>query len=390
MVKAVIRNSDVSMRGKVNIKLRITHNRKALYLSTNYHIEPLNFDNKKGIVKDTYPNSASLNIQLKILILKAEQRIIELGDKLHKMDIHSLKEYIKDVKKKSDVFEMFEKVISDKKQIGRLHSASNYQLALNKLKEFHPYNELTFQSIDYSFLDEFQTWLLSKKLKVNYISILLRSIRSVFNKAINNNLIGFDVYPFRRFKIRSEQTRKRNLPAGIISQISRLELKGSVEVARDMFMLSFYLIGMNVPDMFNLKKTDLLGDRIKYRRQKTGKIVSVKVFPPAQVIIDKYKSKTKHLLNLKEKYVDYQGFAKRANVDLKTVADTIGLVERISFYYARHSWSTIGVSIGINQDVIGKALSHSSHTVTDVYTEYNPALIDDANRKIVEYVLQHI
>lgn len=353
MFKAVIRPSDIKSDGKCNIKLRIKHKGKHLYLSTTYYIFPEYFDIGRGQVKETHPNFRELNIQLKTLILDAERKILSLKDKANRVDISFIKNYLKQ-DDLHDIYKVFEKVIEDKKRMGSIRNAANYQFTLNKLKSFYPHSELSFETIDYKFLDEFNTFLNEQKLKVNTISILLRCLRAIFNRAINMDLVSYDIYPFRRFKIKTEQSRKRNLPASIIYKIANCDLKGQQQKARDLFMLSFYLMGMNIIDIYLLKKSDLLTDRIRYRRKKTGKNVSVKVLPEAKEIIERYKGK-KYLLNLHEQYTDPYNLTKRVNTELKTIAGLIGIHE-LTFYYARHSWASIGASIGIPQDVIGKAL----------------------------------
>lgn len=387
ILKAAIRETDKRNDDKCNIKLRITHNRKTLYLSTTHYIEPCFFNSVKGCIKDDYPNAKSMNISLKIIILEAEKKLLPIQN-INKFDIHYIKKILSDDSAGADLFSIFKQMVSDKERSGSVRSSKNYDLAMRKLKAFYPHSELSFHSVDYKFLTDFNTWMKENGGGVNYISILLRCIRAVFNYAINQGIIGYDIYPFRRFKIKGERTKKRNLPANIINKMARKELQGLTAFGRDMFMLSFYLMGMNMPDLYNLKKIDILSDRVRYSRKKTKQPVSVKIQPEAREIIDRYLAggKTKMLLNLSENYSDLYNLTKRINKELKNVVGSIGLIEPVSFYYARHSWSTIGVRIGIPKDVIAKGLSHSSGDVTDTYIEYNPDLLDQANRRIIDFV----
>jgi integrase len=390
IIKAVIRETDLRTDDKCNIKLRLTHKRKSAFLSTTHYIYPEHFDNTRGQVRDTHPNAKSLNISLKVLILEAEKKLLTV-DSVNKYDVQYLKKVIAQEAVDTDVFAVFDQMISDKDRSGSIRSSGNYALAQRKLKKFYPHATLSFHSVDYKFLTDFNTWMKENGGGVNYISILFRCLRAVFNYAINQGIIGYDTYPFRRFKIKQEKTKKRNLPPAVINKMRKIELSGLTAFGRDMFMLSFYLQGMNMPDLYNLKKTDVLSDRIRYKRKKTKQPLSVKVYPEAMEIIERYRSdaKSKMLLRLSAEYTDLYNLTKRVNTELKNVAGAIGLIEPITFYYARHSWATIGISIGIPRDVISIGLSHSSGSVTETYTQYDPQLIDDANRRIIDAVIKN-
>ena len=102
----------------------------------------------------------------------------------------------------------------------------------------------------------------------NSRSIHMRNLRAVFNYAIDNEIT--DNYPFRRFKIKSEVTRNRDLSVETLREIMKMEDLEEWEVKyRDFFMLTFMLIGINVIDLCNLK--EIRNGRIEYIRAKTHK-----------------------------------------------------------------------------------------------------------------------
>lgn len=223
-------------------------------------------------------------------------------------------------------------------------------------------------------------------LSANTISMYLRVIRSIFNKAIDEEIVPLDLYPFRKFKIPKYEPAKRNLSPLHILRIANCELSGAEEKARDVFMLSFYLIGMNLADLYKIEKSQLFADRIDYKRQKTGARLSIKVYPEAMILIQKYKSKGKYLFTFHNDYSNRKNFNKQINKYLKFVAKRLGITRPVSVYYARHSWATIAVSLGFSRDAIGAALGHSSNTVTDGYIDYDPAVIYNINEAVINKV----
>jgi site-specific recombinase XerD len=387
VIKPIVRLSDVKLDGKCNIKIRVTHKGEVLYLSTNYYIEPIHFSNGAGKVKLSHANYQKLNIELRRAVLEAEEKLLNIRGIINAVDVHYLKKYLVGKNDKpAGVYKYMERIIEDFGKRGRIKSKQSYETTLMNLKKFH-HGGLIFHNIDYQFLTEFQSHMSKEGLKTNSIGVMMRNLRAAFNKAINEGIIGYDLYPFRRFKIKKEVPEKRNLPAPLIRMIATMELTPQYIMSRDIFMLSFYLMCMNLIDLYNLKKSNMIMDRISYVRSKTRQQLNMKVQPEAMEIMNKYMDKGPYLLNFNKSYKDHMILNARVNSDLDIIGKCIGITRKITLYFARHSYATIGISIGINQDVIGKSLSHASGKVTDIYTDYDPIIIDNANRKIIDHVL---
>ena len=173
------------------------------------------------------------------------------------------------------------------------------------------------------------------------------------------------------------------------------------EKYRDMFMLMFYLVGINAVDLFLAKKTDIVNGRLEYKRAKTGKLYSIKIEPEAQEIIDKYSGNEEngYLLNVMDSYSNYKDFLHRMGVGLKQIGemerkgqggkkDRSPLFPDLSSYWSRHTWATIAASLDIPKEIIAHALGHSwaDSTTTDIYIKFNEKKVDDANRKVIDYV----
>ena len=270
-----------------------------------------------------------------------------------------------------------------------------YTWTLDTLAEFDKdIQSRTFRQIDFCYLTKFESWCNEKGMKVNTISILMRNIRAVFNDALKDG--ATTDYPFRRFRIKSEETRKRSLTVEDLRLLKDMEVSKPLERFRDYFMLMFYLIGINMTDLFHARPEDLCQGRLNYRRDKTGKMYSVKVEPEAMAIIDKYRGKD-WLLEPMDNHGDFLSWRTQFNKRLKALGQVTGKRGKViadgpfpelSTYWSRHSWATIAYQIGIPVDIIGQALGHSdrSHAVTFIYIKPDAAKVDEANRRVIDYI----
>ena len=273
-----------------------------------------------------------------------------------------------------------------------------YRETLTKVAKYHDVATLRFEDITIAWLKDFESRLRKDGLSVNTIARHFRDIRAVYNDAIDYNIVSLADYPFRRFKITHEKTAKRAITVEQLRMLRDYPCEPAQAQYRDMFMLIFYLCGINTIDLCNL--TEIRDGYIEYRRAKTGRLYKIKVEPEALAIIERYRGKT-HLLNILDRYGNYADYRKRLNANLRKIGpfeiikDKAGklrkykrspLLPAISSYTARHSWATLASSIGISKDDIGAALGHSESTTTDIYIAHDQSRIDRANRAVIDYV----
>lgn len=238
-----------------------------------------------------------------------------------------------------------------------------------------------FEDIKVIWLEEFEDFL-SKTAGINANAIHFRNIRTVVNYAIDNEVTTY--YAFRRFKIKTETTRKRNFDVDTLRRIFRHQCAEEWQVKYlDFFKLSFMLIGINVIDLCGLKK--ITQGRVEYIRAKTHRPYSIKVEPEAKEIIDRYPG-TESLVNFTDSYANYRHFYNNLCAGLNEIKEQLGL-EELTTYWARHSWATLARKLKISKDTIAHALGHGGHTVTDIYIEEDMQEVDEANRKVLDYVL---
>lgn len=266
-----------------------------------------------------------------------------------------------------------------------------YEATMKKVREFDA--EVLIDDIRPNWLHEFEVFLGGA---VNGRAIHLRNIRAVCNYALDEEIT--QNYPFRKFKIPREETRKRSVPVDELRALMALDdLTPQEEEYRDMFLLIFYLIGINVVDLAALTSDSIVDGRIEYRRAKTGRLYSIKIEPEIQALLDKYRGE-QHLLSPFDRYTNYRDYNHRLNDALKKLGPVSGthrngvkkrtpINPELSTYWARHTWATTAASLDIPNETIAAALGHSyGNKVTAIYIDFDAKKIDRANRQVINHL----
>lgn len=263
---------------------------------------------------------------------------------------------------------------------------------------------LHFEKITPAWLDDF--YVSMSDLSVNTRAAYMKTVKRAFNWAIDHDITTTS--PFRRYRIRTEETRMRDLPIDKMRQLVHLPLQGLYPEYRDLFMLTFYLIGINTVDLADCTADSIVNGRLEYRRHKTGKLYSIRIEPEAMELIEKYRGKN-HLIRCFDRYRNYKALQGSVNNGLAKMGpplldgngarvltgnnrtEMVPLEKGLSLYWARYSWATYAAELDIPKDTISEALGHSHGAkVTGIYIKYNRDKVDEANRRVIDYVLRRI
>ncbi|WP_195588423.1 phage integrase SAM-like domain-containing protein [Bacteroides finegoldii] len=416
-IKAEIKRSELKVDGTYNVKIRFTLDRKVKRLSTNLFVTQQDLTKSLKFKEDT-----SIKREIDRLVLYYRELCLKLQlDQNH----YSLDEIIEFLNGEQEKQQTIDFIKFSREWIGSatIKGAPNYTTAINALVRFIGKEELDVNLITLDFLEQFKTFLIgerdarTKKLMQQgkrvtsnrTLSLYLVSIKKLFNEAKrkfnkkDKNLILIPNSPFEDFKIpKQEATRKRAIPADIIKKVWKLpykEMKKGYKstcrynLAKDCFILSFCLMGINSADLYNA--TEMRGNTIIYNRTKTkarrldGAKMMVDIPKIVQPLIDKYKDSTgKRLFNFYQYYGDEKTFNKAINSGLKEIGSILE-VDDLEYYAARHSWATIALNkVGIDKYIVHAALNHidDSMKVTDIYIERDFVNENKANTKVVKYV----
>ncbi|MBB2151714.1 site-specific integrase [Pedobacter gandavensis] len=382
------------------LNFRIYHLNKSFTRSSKIYLKENQWDIQKKAIKSNHPNANTLNR----LLLKS---FADLQSELLLADNAKIVEYLSPkpiqlIEKKPipTVFSFVSDLISELRTDNKIGNAWVYESAINALKRFHPDESLTFEQIDFEFLDNYNKFLLRRDVKHNTAFFYIRTLRAFYNKAIKLKVVDRNLYPFHDIKLKAERTKKRAIDKTLITAIIELDLPEGSTIwhARNWFMMSFYLMGISFVDLALLQTNNIKNGRIHYKRQKTGKVYDIRVLPQAQKIIDLYSSKRSqnYLLPIINRKVDSEEIRLRlikdrtrlANKYLKRMAELIETNETITTYTSRHSWATICKKLGFSIEIIAECLGHEyGNKTTAVYLDtFDQEVIDDTNEKVAKSV----
>ena len=371
------------------LKIGINKQGSSAYINLGVKVLPTQWDSSKERIKNS-PDKASLQSYIDTQKSTASNIVLELLKKgeLTKLTATQIKNKVVEIMEPTaataNSFYSRYLVYAESRTAKRTKDI--YLVTAKRMVEYDAkIRTKAFEDITKDWLGGFDTFLQSTSPSVNGRSIHFRNIRAVFRDAMANEITMS--YPFRVFKIKSEPTIKRSLTIGELHRLFSFHGNERQTMAVDMFKLSLFLIGINVADLCNLSEIEKDG-YLRYKRQKTQKLYCIKVEPEALAIIEKYSGRN-HLLNILDRYANVHTFT----ATLGKVLQSIEGFENLTSYWARHTWATIASELDIPVDVISHALGHSFSTgakVTQVYINFNQQKIDDANRKVINYILSGV
>jgi len=307
-------------------------------------------------------------------------------------------------KPKPDILLYGKEHIAKLQVTGNIGNSIVYSCAINKLKSYVKVDTLPFETITYKFLENFSSAMRVEGMKINGISNYLRTIRALFKKAIKDGTLEAQFYPFSSFPIKTEQTISRTLTKPEMAKIVSLKLSENTPIwhQKNLFLLSYCFIGINLADLLTLTRENIVNGRIVFRRKKTHKVYSIRVHGKAREILNKYftsfpesnkdfllpfvKQKNSPVLLKK----NIQQAIKNCNDYLADIAIQCKIDKAVTTYYARYSWANIARSLGFSKDLIAEALGHEyGNKVTGIYLDhYDNATIDNMNEKVIKAVFK--
>lgn len=401
--KPEVRMDNLRSDNTYSIRIRITHNRKVKRIPTSIYVD------KKEVTKSGKIKNQQIIDQLEDIVREYRKKVTALSVAIEVMTIDELTEYLtkKDETLKVDFFEFSEKWIAKNKD---KHGIQIFVSMLNTLEKFLGRRRLDFKEINYRFLKSFEEHLGQRRR----LSLYMGKIRHLYNEAkleYNDEEYGRILIPWSPFSKYSipniEPTKDRTLTAEQIRQIYELPYKPNrfpsrpcaYNVAKDVFILSFCLMGMNTADLYLCEELAESNGRytITYNRAKTSARrsdkarISVDVHPFLVPLFEKYRNPRKgKIFSFVNRYCDYTQLNKSVNKGLKEVGKAIG-IDDLEFYAARHTFATIARNkLGYDKSTVGEALNHveKENKITDIYIQKDFSIINKLNKEVIEYVFK--
>lgn len=297
-------------------------------------------------------------------------------------------------------------IIAQLKRDKKYPAARIYRSTLNSFQEFSGGEEAEMP-VDEVFtpgrLKEYETWLRKKGLEWNTVSTYMRTLRAVYNRICPPWSEGYNPTLFDNVYTKVESNVKRAITSEQLQALYYADLSAlphNMQCTLAYFLLMFLLRGMPFIDLAHLRKQDLKGNSIIYRRHKTGRQMTVTIPRKARKLFEKFRNKnpdstylfpilTDDATTEEEMYAMYRKALRRFNKQLEVLAKLLLTDAKLSSYTARHSWATVAYHMEVAPGIISQALGHSSVRVTETYLKpFDYGKVDAVNEELIAEVLE--
>ena len=287
-----------------------------------------------------------------------------------------------------------ERLIREMEKKRQFKTAQSYRYTLHSFLKFMGNDFSWLSDITAGSIAEYECWLQCRGVGSNTVSYYMRTLRSIYNKAAEQNLIP-QQFPFKRVYTGIAKTRKRAVDKSAIVRLKKLPLipGSTLAFARDLFLFSLYARGMAFIDIAHLRRRNLQGDVLHYFRHKTGQPLYVKLEPCMLEIIDRYvvsETPGQYLFPILKSteppqvFLEYRNALTTYNRLLKHLSKRAALDIPLSSYVARHTWATLAHKNAVPIPVISEGLGHYSEKTTRIYlSSLDQSMIDKANASLL-------
>ena len=385
------------------LMLRIAQNGKSKYKSLKISVLAKHWDFEKNVPKANCPNKDLINKIILKTRLDFQQSILEKQANDEEFTASSLIHEQNDEIKAATVDEFYTQLIQELKEKGQIGTSYAYLNSYDTLKNFNKKKKLnyTFSHIDVAFCKKFEDWMRRKGNKDTTISYQFRTLRAAFNRAIAAKVVSKTKNPFSEFKLShlNTKTMKRALSKADIMKIMDADCSKQTEqrqLAHDIFCFSYLCGGISLVDIANLTPLNIIDGRLIYQRQKTHGSINLLLSDKAMQIIAKYHRYQRfanyffpilhcrrHITPM-QKHNRVRKMCRDINLELKALAEELGITANITTYVARHTFATILKKSGVNIGIISQALGHQDIKTTQIYlSKFDNEQVDEAMKHLL-------
>lgn len=291
-------------------------------------------------------------------------------------------------KAEADFFQLAQQQIEMLSQIRSPSTIENYRTALRSFARYVK-GPLPVSQLHAELLQGYERWLKEQQVGRNTSSCYMRSLRTLTVRICGEGSLSI----YNKVYTGRSKTEKRAVKQDELMRIRNLKLsKGSfLSLVRDLFLFSFYALGMPFVDMAFLRKSQISNGQITYFRHKTGQRICINIEPCMQEIINRYVSSDREYvfpllksLQPHEAYREYLLRLNQYNKGLKQLATQADISRNLTSYVSRHTWASMAYNSNVGLPVISKALGHANPQNTLIYIQQiNDQRLYQANRKII-------
>lgn len=349
--------------GSFKVKVAVCHKGETCYINTRYTVASITHFKDGQVVKEA--DAPATNSKLRALIDFYQNTL----DSIHNQGLYTCKQLKDLLTQASDQEEKPTYGQVCKEYIEELESDHRHSYALlieRSMRYFREFTKVDIQLVDMTpfIISNFKKHLIQrKKISETTANMMLSQIKAVVNRAIQYGKVAYSIHPFISTKIAKAPVRDI-----AISRESLIKIRDCNPtsykfcVARDMFMLSFYLCGMNPADLLSIKFND---ESVSFKRTKIkNRTISdentiLHIPYEAKIIINRYKGKNGKLnLNYNFSFVNLCRHVGRCITQL---AKELKIEEKVTFTSARKTFAQFAHDLGVQDSIIDYCLGHSSH-----------------------------
>lgn len=391
-VQAKLRKSTVP--GKAGrIYYRICHCGQVRHVTTDMRLFPHQWDERLGRVVAP-DDDAGIAVRIGNDLRLLRNTVVELEAEGAPYSAADIAQRFRTSASRVSVLEYMERRIEHLTVHNRHGTARNYRRAKNSLASFLGGGDIAFCLLDERVVADYGDWLADRRVVRNTVSFYMRIWRAVYNKAVDEKIVE-QSFPFRNVYTGIDRTRTRAADERIVLKLLKLDLSSmpALALSRDLFVFSYCTRGMAFVDMAFLRKRDIDEGSIYYCRQKTGRLLNVRIEPCTADILSRYESATAGseyvfpIITSGDPEIAYRQYGNALgchNRRLKELARMIGERVRLTSYTARHTWATAARNHNVPVSVISAGMGHSSERTTLIYLEsLENTVIDAANHGLL-------
>lgn len=387
--------------GESPLMVRVAKGGKRTMQSLGISVNPKYWDFTRNKPKSNCPNKEYIQ---KIILDKQrelQQRMLELNMEHKEYTTTTLLNNENTKLELKTVSEFYQELIEQYTREDKCGNRLIYKGSFNSLKVFtNGKLDILFNEIDIAWLNKYEKWLRSKGNRETTISLLFRTLRSTYNKAIKAKCARKSDYPFDDYKINKfdTTTQKRAIAKTDVlkftTEVQPIGKQQYMELSKDIFVFSYLCGGINFTDIANLTNENIQNGRLHYIRQKTKKLIKIGIPQEVMQLIEKYSEESKGylfpILNSKihktalQKQNRIHKILGKVNKNLKLLAANLGVEANITTYVARHSFASVLKKSGVNIALISEALGHSDLATTQIYLDsFDNEQVDEAMKNLL-------
>mgnify|MGYP003439569285 CR=1 FL=1 len=245
----------------------------------------------------------------------------------------------------------------------------SYNTLINLLQQYDEH--ITFQEINYDFLNRFKFWLSKEKKNVpNSINKKLAQLRHLIYEAMK--LGNMSTTPFEHYSIQQVQTNKVALEIEEVQHLQYLYQKNKVFTPGEHNVLRYFLFAcytaMRYSDVLNFNTARIINNNIEFEMVKGGDVVKLPIMPAASKLLPVHPETKFRVIT-----------GQQTNMHLKEIMRKAEIAKHITFHAARHTFGSVAINSGLDVAIVSKLMGHRNISTTMIYAH----VTDDTKQKAI-------